>query len=326
MAEDTKGYITYGKEHGISESKAKEYWKEASKSVAEQLGIKVDDINSDEQYKHVFGVFKAIINNSKKNESTITTKKYYIENCIINEGSTILLESINEDLMEEITDLSHDKFINSNHIVVKKKSELDYTYIYQYYPDKKNIDEKFVKGFMRILMEYPSAMFDVEDKGNVQYLKLVINDDTFIESDRSGAQNYNYAEHYLNQLLVSTDEEDMAVAKNNEDFSSMRTMDVGRAKTYFDKYRFDGYSIYDFIEKGKVESIVIDSNGNNMAKYNRDYYNRLGANEQEKYIANLNKIKVICSIKNIGGGLYDIPSYGAQYLMIMYPDLTVENK
>ena len=95
MAEDTKGYITYGTEHRISSEKSKEYWKEASKSVAKQLGISVNDINSDEQYKHVFGVYKTIISNSKKNENVLTTltKNYIIEGITISKGSNILLEA-----------------------------------------------------------------------------------------------------------------------------------------------------------------------------------------------------------------------------------------
>jgi len=97
MAEDTKGYITYGKDQGISEAKAKEYWESASKSVKEETGKTKEELtNSD--WQHIMGVYKKIVNNSKKQESFTTTKNYIIEGNIINKDATIIVESHGSDL------------------------------------------------------------------------------------------------------------------------------------------------------------------------------------------------------------------------------------
>jgi hypothetical protein len=99
MAEDNKGYITYAKEQGVSESKAKEYWEEASASVKKETNKTKEELN-DADWKHIFGVFKSIIINSKKKESISMSKRK-----IINESADIDFEKIWEYKDKENYDL-----------------------------------------------------------------------------------------------------------------------------------------------------------------------------------------------------------------------------
>jgi len=89
--EDNKSYVTYAEEHGVSSEKAKEYWEKASKEVKDETGKTKDELGSGD-WSHIMGIFKKIIDNSKKQESITTTKKYIIEDTIINKNVKVLIE------------------------------------------------------------------------------------------------------------------------------------------------------------------------------------------------------------------------------------------
>jgi hypothetical protein len=136
MAEDTKGYITYGKEQGISESKAKEYWEKASKEVKEETGKTKEEL-TDKDWQHIMGVYKKIITNSKKQESVeiiTTTKNYIIEGNIINNNSKMILDET-EQLLESISDSELNKLVNKYNI----DFNYDNTTIIDSYVDKHGI-------------------------------------------------------------------------------------------------------------------------------------------------------------------------------------------
>jgi len=255
-----------------------------------------------------------------------TTKSYTIENLIVKPNIKVLVEN-DDGITEEVTDFLRERFLASNRFITKQKASNDVTVIYQYYPEKKNINEEFINSLLKLLINYPSARFEVEEKSNVTYLKISVNIENAYTNERNGIQNYNYAKTYLNELLISHEEEVDTKVNVSTDYSSMRPLDRGRAEKYFDKYRFDGYTVYEAIEKGKINKLIIDHSADSMIDFNRTYYNRMNdPDKQAKYIEKLSATKTSFELVSNKDFYYTIPSYGAEYLILTYPDLVVEEK
>lgn len=71
MPADKESWMIYAKGEGVSESKAKEYWKKAKESIKN----KKEEDYTDSDWRKAMGIYKAIINNSKSSKKEKEEKK-----------------------------------------------------------------------------------------------------------------------------------------------------------------------------------------------------------------------------------------------------------
>lgn len=185
-----------------------------------------------------------------------------------------------------------------------------------------NVNEVFAKECLKICRNYPS----VEGRVSVRKIILSINEETFLNADNN-IHSYERFERELKEYLAGATVQHTqrsVLSVRAGDYSSMRAMDIGRAVKFFDKYRFDGKKMLDWGDLGMIETITVNNKANDSYKYNRNYFNRLDAEKQDRYMARLAKERVEYEVRLSGhDGFFAIPYYAGQYLVKTFPNVPV---